>query len=78
FTNNLLDLTLHFKDENRIDLGQGIAIIYYSKGKIKYKGYRIHEYTGRYPARGEHFTIHEETYEQALEMIKKQDPSMTL
>ncbi len=76
YTNNLLDITLYFEDERRIDLGQGVAIVYFRKGEIEYEGYRIDEYTGRYPANGEHFTIHKETYAEALEIVKKQDLSM--
>ena len=68
---DLLRITIRFKDENKIDLGQGIATVYLSNGKIEYEGYEIHEYTGTYPASGKHFTIHKETYEQALDIVQK-------
>ena len=70
-TANLLDITIHFKDENKIDLGQGVSIVYFANGKIKYKGYNIYEYTGQYPAHGKHFTIHEETYEEAFNTLQE-------
>lgn len=76
FVSDLIDITIRFKDENQIDLGQGVAVVYFWKGEIEYEGYRIDEYTGRYPASGKHFTIHKETYAEALEIVKKQDSSM--
>jgi len=78
FVSDLLDITIHFTDENQIDLGQGVAIVYFWKGKIEYEGYKIDEYRSRYPSRGEHFAIHEETYAEALEIIKNQGPLTTL
>jgi len=72
FSSNLIHITIHFEDENRIDLGQGVAIVYFSKGKIEYEGYKIDKYTGRYPADGKHYTIHKETYAEALDIVKKQ------
>ena len=72
FTSDLIRITVRFEDENRIELGQGVAYIYFSRGKIKYEGYKIREYTGRYPAIGEHFIIHEESYKEALDIVKKQ------
>jgi hypothetical protein len=70
-TANLLNITIHFEDENRVDLGQGIAIVYFRNGKIKYEGYDIREYTGSFPARGNHFTIYKESYEEALDVVQK-------
>lgn len=67
-----VNIAVHFKDKNKIDLGQGVAIIYFSKGKIKYKGYKIFEYSDKYPADGKHYTIHEESYAEALDIVKKQ------
>jgi hypothetical protein len=71
-SSDFIDIAIHFEDENKIDLGQGVAIVYFSKGKIKYKGYEIYEYTGLYPARGKHFTIREESYAEALDIVKEQ------
>jgi hypothetical protein len=67
-----LNIIIHFVDENKIDLGRGVAIACFSKGKIEYERYDIREYTNRYPAHGKHFTIHEESYAKALEIVKEQ------
>ena len=72
YLSDLMRISLYFEDENRIQLGQGVAHIYFSKGKIKYEGYNITEYTGKYPAIGKHYTIHEESYADALDIVKKQ------
>lgn len=72
FISDLIRISIHFEDENRVDLGQGVAIVYFSKGKIEYEGYKIYEYAGRFPAVGKHFTIHEESYAEALDIVKKQ------
>ena len=72
FTTDLLAVSIRFKDENQIDLGQGVSAVYFANGKIKYKRYDISEYTGRYPAIGKHFTIHQETYAEALDIVQKQ------
>ncbi len=72
FTSDFIDITIHFKDENQIDLGQGVALIYFRQGRIVYEGYKISEYTNRFPAIGKHFTIHEESYAEALDIVKKQ------
>lgn len=61
-----LDLAIHFEDANRVHLGQGVAKVYLQNGRIKYEGYNISEYTGRYPAKGKYHQIHEETYGDAL------------
>ena len=70
-TRDSLEITIHFEDKNRVDLGQGISTVYFSKGKLTYEGYNIYEYTGQYPAHGKHFTIHEETYEEALNIVQE-------
>lgn len=72
FTGDELDITIHFKDENKIDLGQGVAAVDLADGKIIYEGYNITEYTGKYPAIGKHYTILEESYADALNIVKKQ------
>ena len=69
---DMLHMRLSFQDSNRINLGQGIAIITFYEGKLRYKGYEIWEYRGSYPARGRDFLIHEETYAEALDIVKKQ------
>lgn len=68
-TYDLMNITIHFEDENRIDLGQGIASLHLFDGKIRYRGYQIREYTGKYPAKGKHYVILEESYIDALESI---------
>ena len=72
FTTDLLAVSIRFEDENQIDLGQGVSGVYFRKGKIQYDRYDISEYTGRYPAIGKHFTIHQETYAEALDIVQKQ------
>ena len=72
FASDLINITIHFEDEIRVDLGQGVAVVYFSNGKIEYEGYKIEKYTGQYPAEGKHYTIHKETYAEALDIVKKQ------
>jgi len=71
FTRELVEVILRFKDENKIELGTGVSRAYFFNGKIKYERYEIYNYTGRYPADGKNFTIHEETYAEALEIVKQ-------
>lgn len=71
FISDLLHLVVRFQDENKIELGQGISSVSLSRGKVKYKGYEIYEYSDTYPADGKHYTIHEESYAEALEIVKK-------
>ena len=61
FVSDRINITIRFEDENGIGLGQGISRAHFSEGKIKYESYKIHKYTGRYPAEGKHYTIHEES-----------------
>ena len=72
FTSDLIHVVIRFKDENHIELGQGISRVFFSDGKIEYEGYNISEYRNRLPAVGKHYTTHEESYEDALEIVKKQ------
>ncbi len=67
-----IELYIHIVDENKIALGQGVSTVYFSKGKVKYKGFEIIEYSNTYPARGRGYTIHEESYAEALDIVKKQ------
>lgn len=73
-TEDLLQISIHFKDQQQVDLGQGVAVAYFTHGKIRYEGYKISEYNGSYPAVGEHYLIYEETYAEALEALKKNGP----
>ena len=59
-TNELLTISIKFKDENHIELGNGgVSRIYFSKGRIEYERYEIYEYTNRYQLpEGVH--VHEE------------------
>jgi hypothetical protein len=72
FNVDLINIVIHFKDENKIDLGAGISMAYLSNGKIKYERYEIHEYRSQYPAIGEHFVVHTESYTEALDIVKSQ------
>ena len=69
---DLMRISIYFEDENRIELGQGVSHIFFLRGEIKYEGYNISEYTGKFPARGKHYIIHEEKYLDALDIVKKQ------
>jgi len=71
-SSNRINVGIYFKDANQIDLGQGICQAHLSHGKIRYERYDIQEYTGKFPAIGTHYTVHEESYEEALEKVKKQ------
>jgi hypothetical protein len=78
FSSDLVSVYIYFRDENSIGLGNGISTIYFSRGKIEYKRYEISEYRSRYPAIGKHFTVHEESYAEALDIVKKQGTMMDL
>jgi hypothetical protein len=56
----------------------GIATVSFIKGKIEYERYEISEYTGRYPAKGKHFLVHEESYEEALQLVQQQGGMLSL
>lgn len=73
FTSDRMHWSIYFEDENRIELGQGVAHIFFAGGVIKYVGYHIYEYTDKFPACGEHYTLHEESYAEALDLVKKQN-----
>jgi len=75
FPSDRLTIFVHFTDPKEIELGQGVAIIYLSEGRIEYEGYKIKEYTPQHYAIGEHFLIHEESLADAIEIVKNQrDP----
>jgi hypothetical protein len=78
FVSDRVNVNICFRDQNYIELGQGIASVYLYKGKIRYERYDISEYTGQYPAKGKHFKIHEETYEEALKIVKEQGGPLKL
>lgn len=78
FNADLVSIAIHFKDENKIDLGQGISMAYLSKGKIKYERYEIHEYRSKYPSIGKHFIVHNESYAEALDIVKSQNSLIDL
>ncbi len=71
FPSDLLKISIYFEDENRVQLANGgISDLYFSKGKIIYERYEIHGYNP-YPL-GKHFIVHEESYADALEIVKQQ------
>ncbi|MBX7066594.1 MAG: hypothetical protein K1X28_05135 [Parachlamydiales bacterium] len=72
FVNKLLSLSILIVDENKVELGRGVTSVYLSDGKIKYKGFNIEKYPGKFPAEGKHYVLHEESYVDALEIVKKQ------
>ncbi len=63
---------LYFQDDNKVELDKGIANVSLVRGKIRYERYEISEYSGKYPALGKHFLVHEENYADALEIVKSQ------
>ncbi len=75
FPSTRLRMSLIFRDENRIELGSGVSKVRFSGGNIEYQRYEISHYTGHYPAEGKRFLMHKETYEEALEIVKKQSLS---
>ena len=75
FTSDLISISINIKDENKVPLGNGVAYIYFLEGKIKYRGHEIYEY---YSDMGKDYTIHEETYAEALESVKKSGELMEL
>ncbi len=72
-TADWLDVSIYFKDENMINLGDGIAWYSLWDNKIKYRTFKIHEYSPTYPVNGEHTVIHTETYDEALKIVKEQN-----
>lgn len=78
FDVNSITIDIQFKDENGIDLGKGISMAYLSKGKIKYERYEIREYRTKYPSIGEHFTVHKESYAEALDIVKSEGSMIDL
>jgi hypothetical protein len=73
FTSDNLSVCIYFKDENQIELGKGISCVCLYKGKIRYERYEIEEYRSVYPSIGKHYVIYEETYQNALEIVKGTD-----
>ena len=71
FTSDFIKVSIHFVDKNKIDLGRGVAYVYFSRGKIDYEKYDIEEYREVYPAIGKHSIIHQESYRDALDIVKR-------
>ena len=71
FTMDLISVSIYFVDKNKIGLGDGVAYIYFSRGEIDYEKYDIQEYREVYPAIGKHSIIHQESYQDALDIVKK-------
>ena len=71
-TQELLEITIYFVDENDVRLGTGVSTVYFSEGHIKYKGYQILEYR-KYSSLGKDYTIHKESYAEALDIVKQQN-----
>jgi hypothetical protein len=72
FPIEFVEIGIHFIDQNKIELGQGVSYVYLAKNNLKYEGYNIIEYSDQYPAMGKHYKIHEETYSEALEIVNSQ------
>ena len=67
-----VNLRMHFEDENRVDLGQGVASVYFSRGTIKYERHDLSKCTGALFTEGEYVLVLEEPYADALEIVKQQ------
>lgn len=70
-TSDFIRVSIHFEDENRIHLGQGVANVRLRRGEIVYDGFKIMEYTGKYPAAGKRYVLLQESYADALEKVSK-------
>ena len=71
FTSDRIKISVYFVDDKRIELGQGVANVYFARGKIEYEKYDIEVYGDKWPAEGKHHVFHEETYAEALDIVKK-------
>ena len=71
-TADWLYVSIYFKDENKINLGQGISFCSLWNDKIKYETFEIYEYSPTYPVKGKYQYIHEESYQDALKIVKEQ------
>ena len=67
-----LMVSIYFKDENQVALGNGVSRVINNKGKVKYECYKIEKYDGTYPATGKDQVLLEESYEEALKIVKRQ------
>ncbi len=67
-----LMVSIYFKDENQVALGNGVSRVINNKGKVKYECYKIEKYEGKYPATGKNQILLEESYEEALKIVKRQ------
>lgn len=69
-----IKLYLLFLDENEIELGQGVCKVSLLNNKIRYQTYKIKQYDIGFKsvAKGDHYNIHEETYDKALQIVKEQ------
>ncbi len=67
-----LMVVIYFKDEHQVALGNGVSRVINNRGKVKYECYKIEKYEGKYPAIGKDQILLEESYEDALEIVKRQ------
>lgn len=72
FNSDLINIDIYFVDENKVNLGHGVAEVRFSKGKIKYDGFRIDEYSPDWHVKAKYFPILRESYAEAFELVKKQ------
>ena len=78
FNPDQLRMFIYFEDENRIDLGNGISEVCLVKGQVKYKHYEISEYRSTYPSIGTYSIVHQESYQEALKIVKKEGSMIDL
>lgn len=73
FTADQISIGVRFLDNKEIEFGTGISLVRVIRGKVKYECYDIEEYTGDYRSTyGKHRLVHEETYDEALKIVKEQ------
>ena len=70
FVSDSVNLCVYFMDENKIELGDGVACVSIFNGSVRYERYDIEEYREVYPAIGKHSIIHQESYQDALDIVK--------
>jgi hypothetical protein len=66
-----ISLAIYIVDENDVGLGSGISDVFFTRGEVRYREYKISDYGGRGNTMGKHSYILEETYEEALDIATK-------
>lgn len=67
-----LRVSVHFVDENKIELGQGVCYAGMRRGVVGYDAYQIYEYKDNLITHGKHSDLLQEPYSVALEIATEQ------